>query len=132
MRKGTTAVATPKRTATDVIEHAINENRLGEHLLYLFSCTAFFAGLAVLGYGVYSAQSLSAILGTVANVKFYPSMRLAKSIRDHNMAIRLLEIPLNNSKTAEEAAQLLRQFFEATIPKQRSAISLPKKEIAKS
>ena len=125
-------MATPKRNATDVIEQAINENRLGEHLLYLFSSTAFFAGLAPLTYGVFKAESLTAILGTVANVMFYPAMRLAKAIRDQNMAIRLLEIPLNNSKTAEEAATLLRQFFEATIPKQRDAISLETKEIPKS
>ena len=105
--------------------------------------------LAVLVYGVYSSQSLSAVLGTVANMLFYPATRLktlhetglrrlaawqtpkplggslalpesrgaifAKSIRDQNMTILLLEIPLNNSKTAEKVAMLLRQFFEEEI-----------------
>jgi hypothetical protein len=33
---------------------------------------------------------------------------------------------------SEEAATLLRQFFEATIPKQRDTISLETKEIPKS
>jgi hypothetical protein len=108
-------MATPKRTASDVIEHAINENRFGEHLLYLFSCASIFVGLAVLVYGAYRAESVTATLGTVASLMFYPAMRLAKGIRDQNMAIRLMEIPLNNSKTAEEAANVLRQFFESTI-----------------
>jgi hypothetical protein len=125
-------MAIAKRKATDVIEQAINEDRFGEHLLYLFSCTTFFTGLAVLGYGVYNAQSLAAILGAVANIMFYPAMRLAKSIRDQNMAIRLLEIPLNNSKTAEEAATLLKQFFESTLPKQRDPISPESREITQS
>ncbi len=46
------------------------------------------------------------------------------------MAIRLLEIPLNNSKTAEEAAALLRQFFESTLPKKRG-LTFPGKELPK-
>jgi hypothetical protein len=78
----------PKRTAGEVIDQAINENRFGERVLYLFSFTSFFAGLALLGCGVYNAQSLTAILGTVANLMFYPAMRLARAIRDQNMAIR--------------------------------------------
>lgn len=124
-------MATPKRTPGNVIEQAISENRFGERLLYLFSCTSFFAGISVLGYGAYTGQSLTAILGTVANLMFYPAMRLAKAIRDQNMAIRLLEIPLNNSKTAEEAAALLRQFFESTLPKKGGSILPGKEEIPK-
>jgi len=124
-------MATPKRTASDVIEHAINENRFGEHLLYLFSCTSIFVGLGVLGYGAYQGQSITAVLGTVASLMFYPAMRLAKGIRAQNMAIRLMEIPLNNSKTAEEAANVLRQFFESTIHGKQIESS-PNKEITKS
>jgi len=121
-----------KRTATEVIGQAINENRFGERLLYLFSSTSFFTGLALLGYGVYNAHPLAAILGTVANVMFYPAMRLARGIREQNMAIRLLEIPLNNSKTAEEAAVVLREFFESTLPKRRGLPVPSKKELPKS
>ena len=37
-------MATPKRTPGNVIEQAISENRFGERLLYLFSCTSFLQG----------------------------------------------------------------------------------------
>jgi hypothetical protein len=115
--------AVPKRTANEVIDEAIKENKLGEYLLYLFSCTTFFVGIAALGVGAYNGERLTASLGTVASVMFYPAMRLAKKIREQNVAIRLLEIPLNNAKTAEEAALVLKAFFESTISNQKG---LPK------
>lgn len=121
----------PKRTAREVIDQAISENRGGERVLYLFSLISFFTGLAVLGYGIYHTQSLTMILGTVANLMFYPAMRLARAIRDQNLAIRLLEIPLNNSKTAEEAATVLREFFESTMPTQRDLTVPSRKELPK-
>ena len=43
-----------------------------------------------------------------ATTPFPPGDTLgARGIREQNMAIRLLEIPLTNSKTAEEAAKIL-------------------------
>ncbi len=105
-----------KRTASEIINHAILENRLGEHLLYLFSCVTFFAGIGSLAVGAYQGQQITAIMGTVASLMFYPAMRLARGIREQNMAIRLLEIPLSNSRTAEEATRILQEFFASTIP----------------
>jgi hypothetical protein len=113
----------PKRTANQVIDQAIKENRLGEYLLYLFSCTTFFVGIAALGIGAYNGEKLTASLGMVASAMFYPAMRLARKIREQNVAIRLLEIPLNNAKTAEEAALVLKAFFESTITNKKG---LPK------
>ena len=113
----------PRRSAHEVINQAISENRLGEYLLYVFSCTTFFVGIVALAIGAYHGQTMTASLGTVASVMFYPAMRLAKRIREQNVAIRLLEIPLNNSKTAEEAAAVLKEFFESTISNQKG---LPK------
>jgi hypothetical protein len=107
--------AMPKRTASEVIAGAIRENRFGEHLIYLFAGVTLLVGLGVLGVGVYRGEGLTEIVGTMASFMFYPAMRLARRIREQNMAIMLLEIPLNNSKTAEEAAQVLKQFFESTI-----------------
>jgi hypothetical protein len=116
-----------KRTATEIINNAINENRFGEHLRYLFSCVTFFVGIVVLGVGAYQGQPIIAASGTVAAALFYPAMRLARGIREQNMAIRLLEIPLTNSKTAEEATKILNEFFSSTI---RSK-SAPKKGLPK-
>jgi hypothetical protein len=103
-----------KRTAKEVIDQAIHENRPGEYLLYLFSCTTFLVGIATLGTGAYNGEALTAGLGTVASVMFYPAMKLAKRIREQNVAIRLLEIPLNGAHTAAEAALVLKEFFQST------------------
>jgi hypothetical protein len=42
-----------KRTATEIIDQAIAENRFGERLLYLFSCTTFLVGVGALIIGAY-------------------------------------------------------------------------------
>jgi hypothetical protein len=118
-------MAQAKRTANEVINQAIIENRFGEHLLYLFSCTTFFVGIAALGIGVYEGQAVTSVLGTVSSLMFYPAMRMARGIRAQNMAIRLLEIPLNNSKTAEEASKVLQEFFSSTIPAPPKKKELP-------
>jgi hypothetical protein len=117
-----------KRTPNEIINQAINENRFGERLLYLFSCTTFFVGVGVLVAGAYQGQQVIAASGAVASALFYPAMRLARRIREQNMAIRLLEIPLTNSRTAEEAAKILEEFFASTIPSKPVA----KKELPKS
>ncbi len=116
-----------KRTATEIINQAIHENRFGERLLYLFSCPTFFVGIGALVTGVYQGQQVIAASGAVATTLFYLAMRLARGIREQNMAIRLLEIPLTNSKTAEEAAKILQEFFASTIPSK----PVPRKELPK-
>jgi hypothetical protein len=40
---------------------------------------------------------------------------MARQIRDQNMAIRLLEIPLHRAGSMTEAAKLLNEFFGKTI-----------------
>ena len=112
---------TRKRTATEVIDQAILENRFGEILLYVFSVVSFLVGVGVLVVGVIRNQQVIAALGTISAAFFYPAMRLARGIREQNMAIRLLEIPLSNSRTAQEAANVLRDFFLATIPPRTKA-----------
>jgi hypothetical protein len=104
------------RTAGDVIAEAFRKNRFAEVLLYIFTVVTFFAGIAVLVVGAYKGEGVTATMGTAASVMFYPAMRLAKKIREQNLAIMLLEIPLSNAKTAEEAASVLRSFFESTFP----------------
>jgi hypothetical protein len=76
---------------------------------------------------VFQGQQIIAASGAVATGLFYPAMRLARGIRQQNMAIRLLEIPLTNSRTAEEAAKILQEFFASTIP----AKPIPRKELPK-
>ena len=58
-------------------------------------------------------------LGAAASFLAIPAMTTANEIRKQNMAIRLLEIPLNKAETAEEAAALIQQFFQSTFHESR-------------
>lgn len=127
-RPGDRVAESRKRTATEIINQAIEENRWGERLLYLLSCATFLVGAGALIMGAYQGQQVIAASGAVAGTLFYPAMRLAKRIREQNIAIRLLEIPLSNSRTAEEAAKILQEFFASTIPSK----SVTSKELPKS
>jgi hypothetical protein len=55
-RQGDRVAESRKRTPNEIINQAINENRFGENLLYLFSCTTFFVGVGVLVTGAYQGQ----------------------------------------------------------------------------
>ncbi len=58
----------PKRTDSEVIGQAIKENRFGEHLLYLFSCTSFF--------NERHKQELDPIFGCVTTGEAWQFLRL--------------------------------------------------------
>lgn len=112
----------PQRRTTDqVINQAIEENRFGERMLYGFAVAFVLVGLSVLGYGLRRGDHIEAITGCVASSLFFPAMSQARKIREQNMAIRLLEIPLSNSTTAQEASEVLRLFFESTFQKSPKA-----------
>ena len=51
------------------------------------------------------------MVGALQSGLFYPAMRLVLRIRTENQKIRLLEIPLMNARTADDAAATLRDVF---------------------
>src|SRR5271165_3094560 len=117
--------STEPRTAYEVISDAIRENRFSEYLLYFFSGAFVVCGLGVLIVSMLKGQDVTAIVGGVASALFYPAIREARKIRDKNMSIRLLEIPLNKASTAEEAAAALQRFFLTTIQEEAHSASSP-------
>jgi hypothetical protein len=96
----------------DIIENAIQENRTREKLLVGFAMVFVLLGTAVLGWGMVN-DSLIAYAGVAESVLFVPAILLVRRINRENTALRLLEIPLRKTKTADEAARVLTRFFAA-------------------
>jgi len=101
------------RPAQDVIEQAICENANAAKLCYTLVVIFVIAGLGVLGVGAYRGDGLTALAGAVASGLFWPALAQARQIREMNMAVRLLEIPLGKAASAKDAAEALQKFFES-------------------
>lgn len=100
------------RTVTQLIDQVVRENRPGEYLLYGFAIACVAGGMFALVWGVVHGQNVSTICGAVTNVFFWPAMSRASQTRRESVAIRLLEAPLGQAATAEEAARMLSEFFQ--------------------
>ncbi len=99
------------RTAQEVIDQAVSENRAGERLLYAFAVVFVVLGIAIIGLGLWRHELAIAALGTLASALFWPAMDCARRTRKESVAIRLLEAPLSRADTAKEAADMLRDVF---------------------
>ncbi len=101
-----------KRSAYDVINAAIRENRPNEYILYAFAILFVVLGTGAFIFFLWSRQFTLSIGAALESGLFYPAMREVHKIRTENQIIRMLEIPLNNAKTADEAAASLHQVFK--------------------
>ena len=102
-----------KRSPKDVIDQAIREGRTGLLLAYLSIVVSLTFGVGGLVQASVSQQPLVAVIGGVLSICIWPSMSYALQVRRETIALRLLEIPLSQTRTAEEAAKLLQDFFRA-------------------
>jgi hypothetical protein len=69
---------------------------------------------------------MMAIAGVADGALFWPAVRFADKTRRSNIMLRTLEIPLNRSRTAEEAAEMLGRVFEAHfLEKPETAVNAP-------
>src|SRR5437660_12349816 len=99
------------RTAREVIDQAIAENRVGERLLYAFAAIFVTFGISIVIWGLWRHEIAIAAVGTVASALFWPAMKCARQTRKESIAIRLLEAPLSRADTSKEAANMLRELF---------------------
>lgn len=113
-RRAPRASASP-RTAQQVIDQAIAENKISEYLLYGFATAFVLCGMIALIVGVVRREGLVSLAGGVASALCFPAMRQARQIRRENIAIRLLERPLSMAGTSRDAADALKQFFVDTF-----------------
>jgi hypothetical protein len=99
------------RTVTDVINHAIEENRRQEYLLYTFACIFVLTGEVLIGWSLYSHLPLMSFAGAALNGLAWPAYNGIKQLRAENLMLRMLEIPLSKTKTADEAGKMLTERF---------------------
>jgi len=99
------------RTAKEVIDQAIGENRVPEFILYVFACLFVAAGLALIGLAIYDKSPIHGISGVALNGLAWPAYNATRRIRSENLMLRMLEVPLMKAKTADEAAKMLTQAF---------------------
>ncbi len=116
---GAVGPAPPPRTAEQVIDQAIGENKFSEYLLYAFATLFVLGGMATLIVGLVRSDGLVALAGGIAGALFWPAMNQARQIRRENIAIRLLERPLSMADTSNEAANALKDFFVNTFVSQK-------------
>jgi len=109
--KADTESETP-RSAQDVIDQAIAENRFGEHLLYAFAMIFVTVGLTVLVWAALKREPVIGVAGALSSGLFWPAMSAARRTRKETIAIRLLEAPLSRADTAKEASEMLHQLFK--------------------
>jgi hypothetical protein len=117
------------RSAKEIIDQAINDNKWSEWLLYSFAILFVLAGILALIWGMIKGEGVVALAGAIAGVLFWPAMNQARQIRRENIAIRLLEGPLSMAATSEEAANALKEFFVNTfIRRQAQPDEKPERE----
>lgn len=114
VRKSRKAANRP-RTADEVIDRAIEENRFGERLLYAFAILFVIVGLILITIGVLSGNPVTGLLGLISNALFFPAMWSARRTRQESVAIRLLQAPLMQADTSKEAAEAIRVVFIETF-----------------
>jgi hypothetical protein len=103
------------RTAHQVINDAIMENRIAEWIMYGFATAFVITGIALLILGSIKDNTFTGALGGVSSLLFWPSMTAARRVRKENIAIRLLEAPLGRADTAKEAAEMLRHLVSEVL-----------------
>jgi len=81
------------RTAKQVIDQAIEDNKVSEYVLYAFATAFVLSGMIALIAGVIRQEGLVALAGGIGSALFFPAMHQARQIRRENIAIRLLESP---------------------------------------
>jgi len=100
------------RTAREVIDQAIAENKAGERLLYAFAGAFVAVGLSVIVWAIVGKETVFAVVGMMTSSLFWPAMTSVRRTRKESVAIRLLEAPLSRADTAREAAEMLQQLFQ--------------------
>jgi hypothetical protein len=117
-----------KRSAQEVIDTAIKENRPNEYLLYAFALLFVGLGTGSFIYSVWTGHWALSIGSAIESGLFYPALNAVQKIRRENQKIRLLELALTNAKTAEEAAAALKQVFLQEFSDNKGSIDVRTKK----
>jgi hypothetical protein len=105
---------TDSRTAKEIIDQAISDNRRGEYHCYRSATVFILIGVVVIVYGLVIGSWPQTAVGAVVSGMFLLEMRDALEIRRENIALRLMEVPLSKATTAKDAAEVIRDVFSYT------------------
>ena len=100
-----------KRSAQEVIDQLIRENKPNEHTLYALAMLFVGLGTGCFIYSVITGHWALSIGSAIETGLFYPAMNAVQKIRRENQTIRLLELALTNASTAEDAAAAIHKAF---------------------
>ena len=103
----------PSRTAREVIDQAIHENRLWEYVCLALILAFATTGITIVVYGAVVNNWALSISGSAVSILVWPSLSRANRIWDENRRIRLLEIALSQAKSGTEAIRFIREIFRA-------------------
>ena len=109
------------RTATEVIDQAIQENRVPEYLLYGFAVVFVLTGEFLIGWSIYFHYPWGALGGVGLNGLAWPAYMETRRIRKENVMLRTLEIALSKAHTAKEAASILVGTFSEQFKVEKAA-----------
>ena len=104
----------PQRSAKEVIDAAIEDSRGWERVCLGLMLIFAAGGISLLILGALRDDWGIAGTGAGSVALFAPSLWAAMHIRQTNIRVRLLEIPLQKAKTAEEAARIIEGMFRPT------------------
>ena len=99
----------PKRSAQDVIDAAIRENRSWEWLSYILTILLALTGFTVLLVATFRSDGAASMSGVVIASLSLPALWSANGSRRENIRIRLYEIALAKATTSLEAAAIIRE-----------------------
>jgi hypothetical protein len=102
------------RTAKEIIDQAITDNRTGEYHCYRSATIFVLIGVVIIVYGLVIGSWPQTAVGAVVSGMFLLEMRDALEIRRENIALRLMELPLSKATTAKDAAEVIRDVFSYT------------------
>lgn len=100
-----------KRTPRSVINEARRESSTWENLCWYGFISGGIVGLAVIVIGAIRGDAWIGATGAIPGALCWRLMSSAMKIRQENVALRLLEVALNNVTTAEQAAAAISQAF---------------------
>ncbi len=109
--------ASQPRTAREVIDAAIQENRAWERTCLAFTVAFALTGIGVVIAGAVRDNGIVALSGAAAGALFWPGLRYASATRRENVALRMLELSLTHAKTGQQAADAIREVFLSNFRK---------------
>jgi hypothetical protein len=99
------------RTPRAVINEAIRETAGWDRICWWMVVVFGLTGVMTIAAAVWQGSVAMGVVGAIAAALCWPALHYAIAIRKGNVALRLLELALNNVQTAEQALQVINQAF---------------------